>query len=444
MIPCQVTKIFASVLSVSSATFTGSFEGILWQGGFEKSGSVRGEYSEIVGNPPPGRTKKTSSAGGFKPRCGNQFLEVNLDGSDIAYNHNRVEIGFHPTDQVPEKMDGTVRYYGWSMAHDVSNPISADSTYELAYWEAKTVWAQTIGFYISDGKTLKLRTRGSGSDKDIGSMDFPPGRWHDFTMGIKWSGTADGWVQLWKDGKEVIPKTAHQTLKWNGNPDFSHLGIFRIPKVSTKVKMFYDCTVYAKGYNPSQADGCYDDSTSMKTCKTEQQTVKGGGGGSSSMSRRRSSPAPPPGPPPGSTDGPPAWLTERRRAPVAVARRRAPVAVARRRAPLRPVVNLIRRRRTPAPPPPKPPPSVRRRRAPVAKGRRRRRTKASAGVSKAYVDHALESTQQGIKELEEGFATEFNDVREELDGVTQELEERHGEENNDDEGHNNEEEEENE
>merc|ERR1719217_1967153 len=34
------------------------------------------------------------------------------------------------------------------MAHCMSYPISSDSTYELAYWEAKTVWAQTIGFPI--------------------------------------------------------------------------------------------------------------------------------------------------------------------------------------------------------------------------------------------------------------------------------------------------------
>jgi len=438
--------IIASLSPGCSATFTGSFEGILWKGGFETSGHVRQEYNEIVGNPPPGRTKKTSSSGGFSPRCGNQFLEVNIDGSDTAYNHNRVEIGFHPTDQVPEKMDDTVRYYGWSMAHDVNNPISSDSTYELAYWEAKTVWAQTIGFYISDGKTLKLRTRGSGADKDIGSMDFPPGRWHDFVMGIKWSGGAGGWVQLWKDGKEVIKKTPHQTLKWTGNPDFSHLGIFRIPKVSTKVRMFYDCTVYAKTYNPSEADGCYDDSASMKTCKTGQKSIPSGGtggGGSTSMTRRRSAP----GPPPGAADGPPAWLLDRRRAPAPppVMRRRrtpAPPPVLRRRRtpppppPPPPVVR--RRRRSPPPPPPAPPPPVVRRRrraqAPVTARRRRRRTKASAGVTKAYVDNAFQSTKQGLADLEEGLAAEFESIRGELEGIQSEIE-SHGEEN-EDEGHN--------
>jgi len=256
----------------------GSFEGILWAGGFEK-GSVRQEYNEIVGSPPPGRTTVTQSAGAVKPRCGKNFLHVKLNGQDTAYNHNRVEIGFHPTEQVPEKMDGTVRYYGWSMAHDSQKPISADSTYELAYWESFNIWQQTIGFYMSDGRTLKLRTRRNGPDKDVGSMTFAPGKWHDFVMGIGWSpDKSKGWVQLWMDGKEVVPKTPHATMAW-GQKSFSHLGLFRIPRVQTEAEMYYDCVVYAKSYTPGQAKGCYNDNPTMASCK-------GGGGG----------PAPPPGP----------------------------------------------------------------------------------------------------------------------------------------------------
>jgi len=297
MFRLSVSLVFLLSCRVGAVFEAGSFTDVLWTGGFEK-GSVRKEYNEIVGKPPAGRTAIISSGGGLQPRCGKNFLHVKLDGSDTAYNHNRVEIGFHPTEQVPETMKGTTRYYGWSAAHDSSKPISADSTYELFYWESFDVWQQTIGFYMSDGRTLKLRTRGNG-EKDVGSMSFPPGSWHDFVMGIGWSPQPnEGWVQLWMDGKEVVPKTSHSTMKW-GKKSFSHLGLFRIPRVQTEAWMYLDCVVYAKGYTPGQGSGCYNDSPTMGSCKG------GGGGGDdddndddggSSDGRRRSKPKPRPRP----------------------------------------------------------------------------------------------------------------------------------------------------
>lgn len=258
MLSYQLLFAFA-VAFRADAAFTGSFEGILWQGGFEG----QREYSEKVGK---GTKSITGAIGGLTPRCGNKFAHFSIDGSDVAHNHNRAEIGFHPAEQLKEEQEGQVRYYGWSMAHDKDNPLSTDSHYELAYWELKWEWRQTIGFHIKDGRTLKLRTRVPyGSDTDVGSMAFEPGKWHDFVMGIKWSEKADqGWVQLWKDGKEVVPRTAHRTK--TNNAVFSHLGIFRIPKVDTVAVMYYDCVVYAKGYDPSGTKGCYNDAKEMGPC----------------------------------------------------------------------------------------------------------------------------------------------------------------------------------
>merc|ERR1719192_1805047 len=186
----------------------------------------------------------------------------------LAYGLNRNEIGFHPTRQIREQMQGTVRYYGWSMAQSTSRPIR-NSNYELAYWESDNVYSQTIGF-ATGGGDLILRTRGNGGDREVGRMTFTPGVWHDFVLGVKWSAGGDGWVELWKDGQQVTPRTNHATLQGN-NPSFSHFGIFRIPTVGDEVVMYYDCAVYAQGFDPS---GCYDDGDCVTPDPTSVPTAQ--------------------------------------------------------------------------------------------------------------------------------------------------------------------------
>jgi len=85
--------------------------------------------------------------------------------------------------------------------------------------------------------------------------DFQSGRWHDFVMGVKWSAGGDGWVELWKDGQVVTPRQNVATLQ-GGNPSFSHFGIFRIPTIGDDVVMYFDCAVYATGFD---LNGCYND-----------------------------------------------------------------------------------------------------------------------------------------------------------------------------------------
>jgi len=246
------------VFRIEASFAPGSFGGILWKGGFE--GGFEKEYSECVGCSWPANDRKviTSNGAGMTPRCGSKFYQVKLGASDTAYNHNRNEIGFHPYKDIGEKMEGKVRYYGWSMGHSKANPLKGDSTYELAYWEANQDWKQTIGFYISDGRTLKLRLRGN-YDQDVGlQYNFEPGKWHDFVLGMKWSPQAsDGWVSLWVNGEQVMNQKKWATVLWSKKEVFSHLGIFRIPKTSSEVHMFYDCVVYAESFDPNGK--CYND-----------------------------------------------------------------------------------------------------------------------------------------------------------------------------------------
>merc|ERR1719506_3262342 len=79
------------------------------------------------------------------------------------------------------------------------------------------------------------------------------------------------------------------TVLWSKKEVFSHLGIFRIPKTSSEVHMFYDCVVYAESFDPNGK--CYNDGLDCGATGgggTGGDDEKGDNDDSSGRRRRRS------------------------------------------------------------------------------------------------------------------------------------------------------------
>src|SRR4030095_1864998 len=54
-----------------------------------------------------------------------------------------------------------------------------------------------------------------------------PGRWHDFAVHVLWSRDPDkGFVEVWFDGEQVVPRTKTATLL-DENMAFFQLGLMR-------------------------------------------------------------------------------------------------------------------------------------------------------------------------------------------------------------------------
>jgi hypothetical protein len=89
-------------------------------------------------------------------------------------------------------------------------------------------------FFIVDGKTV---------------WTYGPvtrGDWHDFVLHIKWSAKPGvGFVELWYDGKLVLPKRAARTMFSSSDTNYMKMGLYRDEAIRPKGVLFHDGLVQA-------------------------------------------------------------------------------------------------------------------------------------------------------------------------------------------------------
>jgi len=185
---------------------------VIWRGDFETGntaqfrGAPKGDAITIVTEP---------------VREGKYALRI--DGTNAARRGTRDRIEFQHQPAPPGTAEGTERYFGWSvyLPKKLTNNVHA-----LGYFEARNVWRQLMSFEVR-GEDILYSTRVPYAARWKGAGKFTPGRWHDFTVHVLWSrDPAKGFVEVWFDGEQVVPKSMTATLL-DDNVAFFQLGLMR-------------------------------------------------------------------------------------------------------------------------------------------------------------------------------------------------------------------------
>jgi len=203
-----MTRAAAAFLLMSAATVSAE---VLWRGDFET-----GDTSQWKGAPKDGVKVVTDPV-----RAGKYALRI--DGTSAARKgtHDRLEFQHQP--KPPGTAEGTERYFGWSVY--LPKKLT-DATHSLGYFETRNSWSQLMAFEVK-GEDILFTTRQPYTRHWSGKGAMSPGKWHDFALHVFWSrDPKKGFVEVWFDGKQVVPLTRTATLR-DENEAFVQIGLFR-------------------------------------------------------------------------------------------------------------------------------------------------------------------------------------------------------------------------
>jgi hypothetical protein len=148
---------------------------------------------------------------------------VRIDGTNAARKGERDRIELQHQPAGAGTGEGTERYFGWSVY--VPKPLTP-TMHQVGYFEVRNVWRQLMSFEAR-GEDLLYTTRVPYARRWEGKGKFTAGRWHDFVLHVLWSrDRAKGFVELWYDGEQVVPRTMTATLM-DENPAFFQIGLMR-------------------------------------------------------------------------------------------------------------------------------------------------------------------------------------------------------------------------
>jgi hypothetical protein len=199
----------SGILVLSAAPLSAE---VIWRGDFET-----GDTSQWKGAPKSDAVKVVTSP----VREGKYALRI--DGTNAARRKDNDRIEFQHQPRPPGTAEGTERYFGWS----VYLPRKFTNDHHcVGYFESRNSWTQLMSFE-ANGEDVKFSTRVPYALRWTGKGKLTPGRWHDFAVHVLWSrDPKTGFVEVWFDGEQVVPKAITATLR-DENPAFFQIGFFR-------------------------------------------------------------------------------------------------------------------------------------------------------------------------------------------------------------------------
>jgi Polysaccharide lyase len=185
---------------------------VLWRGDFET-----GTTEQWRGAPKTDHVKVVTEP----VRAGKYALRI--DGTNAARRGDRDRIEFQHQPEPPGTTEGTERYFGWSVF--LPKKLTNES-HALGYFETRNSWRQLMSFEAR-GEDILYSTRVPYARRWSGPGKLTPGQWHDFAVHVLWSrDPAKGFVEVWFDGDQVVPRAATATLL-DENVAFFQLGLMR-------------------------------------------------------------------------------------------------------------------------------------------------------------------------------------------------------------------------
>lgn len=206
---CRFAGFLLALLILTATTVSAE---VIWRGDFET-----GDTKQWKGAP------KTDAVTVVKDPVREGKYALRIDGTNAAKNgkHDRIEFQHQP--KPPGTAEGAERYFGWSVY--LPKKLT-DSNHTLGYFETRNSWSQLMAFEVK-GEDILFTTRVPYARHWAGKGKLTAGRWHDFAVHVLWSRDPEkGFVEMWFDGKKVVPLTKTATLK-DENVAFFQIGLFR-------------------------------------------------------------------------------------------------------------------------------------------------------------------------------------------------------------------------
>lgn len=185
-------------------------------------------------------------------REGNHALKVTVRRGDDPINAsgNRNELV-----RFDGASEGSEFYYGWSTLFPEDYPMVPNWQVFMQWHHSGNNGAPPVRFalgcsaadcgapmpdtlfFIVNGKNVWMKT------------PVTRGEWHDFVLHVKWSANRSvGFVELWYDGKLVVPKTYTRTMFSSNDTNYLKVGLYRDAAVQPTQVMYHDGLVQAKTY----------------------------------------------------------------------------------------------------------------------------------------------------------------------------------------------------
>lgn len=132
--------------------------------------------------------------------------------------------------------DGTECYYAWSTLFPtdfVSDPVWKQM---FVQWHGPGSSAASVSFQVSR-KRIVARVGSPYTPTDWAQYDLGPltlGSWQDFIFHVRWGNSSSGFVEIWRNGKLVVPRRYHQNVA-PGTGNYLKLGYYRDPSAHPTV-----------------------------------------------------------------------------------------------------------------------------------------------------------------------------------------------------------------
>jgi uncharacterized protein (TIGR03382 family) len=202
--------------------------GTLWKGDFETGNHSQWSRIQSVASD---RLQVVSDV----VREGRYALKVTVKKGDdpIGASGNRNELLY-----LSRETTNTDYFYKWSTLFPKGYP-SVDKWQVFAQWHQDgCCGSPPLEFYVV-GEEIRLRVGGS-SGRVVWKTPLKREVWNDFVMHVKWSSDAKvGFVELYKDGKLVLPKTMAAT-QFGKEKNYLKLGLYRDGSISPTATLYHD------------------------------------------------------------------------------------------------------------------------------------------------------------------------------------------------------------
>jgi hypothetical protein len=224
----------------------GTCEGCLWSADYDVSDPCT-QWSACQRQTPSRITGATSPV-----REGSHSGRFEVQYGDVVNGGARAEVVHCLPGACGGEIAGTERWYGWSTYWPTS--FNSQPT-----WQVFTQWhhlgnsgSPPISFY-TNGSTMYLSTTDSaGGEAHTIHWTAPlvTGQWRSFIFGVRFANDGTGWVELWLDGVQVLPRTSTRTMRDDGN--ILKQGLYRKDTIDFTQVIHHDNM--RKGSTRSQVD----------------------------------------------------------------------------------------------------------------------------------------------------------------------------------------------
>ncbi|NUP11433.1 MAG: concanavalin A-like lectin/glucanase-domain-containing protein [Polyangiaceae bacterium] len=145
--------------------------------------------------------------------------------NDATWPNGLKRVELHHGPESGRTDEGDELYFAWSFYLPETLPEDPGST--IGYWESDQSYQQMMAFNVSGEHIQFITQRPEYTVQWEGDGKVTAGEWHRIATHVRWStNEADGRLDVWFDGEQVVNQLAVQTLA-DDNDHFTQVGLLR-------------------------------------------------------------------------------------------------------------------------------------------------------------------------------------------------------------------------